>query len=152
MPRFLAFDIGTSAGRAILGTLREDKLTLDLVHRFPNRAVPVRGTLYWDILRLWHGMLEGLQSWMHSDLHLDGIGLDTWAVDFALLDERGRLLDNPVHNRDTRTDGMMERVFQIVSREEIYAQTQGNRFKTVLSRSEREGIIAVFDERRDCDE
>jgi len=53
--RFLAFDMGTSAGRAILGTLREDKLTLDLVHRFPNRAVPVRGTLYWDILHLWHG-------------------------------------------------------------------------------------------------
>lgn len=85
MPRFLAFDMGTSAGRAILGTLREDKLTLDLVHRFPNRAVPVRGTLYWDILHLWHGMLEGLQSWMHSDLHLDGIGLDTWAMDFAFV-------------------------------------------------------------------
>lgn len=123
MPRFLAFDIGTSAGRAILGTLREGKLALDLVHRFPNRAVPVRGTLYWDILYLWHGVLEGLHSGIHRDLHLDGIGLDTWAVDFALLDQQGRLLDNPVHNRDTRTDGMMERVFQIVPREEIYART-----------------------------
>ncbi len=123
MPRFLAFDIGTSAGRAILGTLREGKLTLDLVHRFPNRAVPVRGTLYWDILYLWHGILEGLQNWIQSDLPLDSIGLDTWAVDFALLDEGGKLLDNPVHNRDTRTDGMMERVFQIVPREEIYART-----------------------------
>ncbi len=123
MPRFLAFDIGTSAGRAILGTLREDTLALDLVHRFPNRAVPVRGTLYWDILYLWHGILEGLQRWKHSDLALDSIGLDTWGVDFALLDESGRLLDNPVHNRDTRTDGMMERVFQIVPCEEIYART-----------------------------
>ncbi len=124
MPRFLAFDIGTSAGRAILGTLRADRLTLEIVHRFPNRAVPVRGTLYWDILHLWQGMLAGLQNWKHSsDLNLDGIGLDTWAVDFALLDESGKLLDNPVHNRDTRTDGMMERVFETISREEIYART-----------------------------
>jgi rhamnulokinase len=124
MPKFLAFDIGTSAGRAILGTLRDDKLTLDITHRFPNRAVPVRGTLYWDILYLWHGLLAGLQNWVHSgDLDLDGIGLDTWAVDFALLDASGRLLDNPVHNRDTRTDGMIERVLEVVPREEIYAQT-----------------------------
>jgi rhamnulokinase len=124
MPKFLAFDIGTSAGRAILGTLRDDKLMLDIIHRFSNRAVPVRGTLYWDILYLWHGLLAGLQNWVHSgDLDLDGIGLDTWAVDFALLDASGRLLDNPVHNRDTRTDGMIERVLEVVPREEIYAQT-----------------------------
>lgn len=124
MPRFLAFDIGTSAGRATLGTLRADTLTLEVVHRFPNRAVPVRGTLYWDILYLWHGMLAGLQKGIDgSDRALDGIGVDTWAVDFALLDESGALLDNPVHNRDTRTDGMMERVFAIVPREDIYART-----------------------------
>jgi rhamnulokinase len=124
MPRFLAFDIGSSAGRAILGTLRDDRLTLDIVHRFPNGAVPVRGTLYWDILYLWRGLLAGLQDWARSsDLKLDGIGIDTWAVDFALLDESGRLLDNPVNNRDTRTDGVMERVFEIVPREELYART-----------------------------
>lgn len=124
MPRFLAFDIGTSAGRVTLGTLHADKLTLEIVHRFPNRAVPVMGTLYWDILHLWHGILAGLQTWKdNSDLHLDGIGLDTWAVDFALLDESGALLDNPVHNRDTRTNGVMERIFEIVSREEIYTRT-----------------------------
>ncbi len=124
MPRFLAFDIGTSAGRTILGSLHDDRLALEIIHRFPNRAVPVRGTLYWDILYLWHGMLAGLQHWKHNaNLDLDGIGLDTWAVDFALLDESGKLLDNPVHNRDTRTNGMMDRVFEKVSREEIYART-----------------------------
>ncbi len=123
MPRFLAFDIGTSAGRAILALCAKIRWRFDLVHRFPNRAVPVRGTLYWDILYLWHGDTGGTPALEHSDLALDSMGVDTWGVDFALLDESGRLLDNPVHNRDTRTDGMMERVFQIVPREEIYART-----------------------------
>jgi rhamnulokinase len=86
MPKFLAFDIGTSAGRAILGTLSAEGLALDVLHRFPNRPVRVRGTLYWDILYLWHEVLTGLHQWQsRGEPALDGIGLDTWAVDFALL-------------------------------------------------------------------
>ena len=123
MPQFLAFDIGTSAGRAILGTLDSTGITLETLLRFPNRAVPVRGTLYWDMLYLWDGVLDGLHAWQNTGAALDGIGLDTWAVDFALLDASGDLLDNPVHNRDPRTDGMMERVFEVVPREELHART-----------------------------
>jgi rhamnulokinase len=124
MPRFLAFDLGTSAGRAMLGTLDADGLALETLHRFPNHPVPVRGTLYWDILSLWHEVLTGLRKW-HSrdDAALSGIGLDTWAVDFALLDASGALLDNPVHNRDARTTGMIERVLERVPRDEVYACT-----------------------------
>lgn len=124
MSQFLAFDIGTSAGRAMLGTLDADHIALEVLHRFPNRAVPVRGTLYWDVLYLWDGVLAGLRQGLHaSDQPLAGIGLDTWAVDFALLDAQGTLLDNPVHNRDPRTDGMMARIFATIPREELHART-----------------------------
>jgi rhamnulokinase len=124
MATFLALDIGTSAGRAMLGRLDAGRLSLEPICRFPNRAVPVRCALYWDILYLWDGALSGLREWLkRGEPALDGIGLDTWAVDFALLDESGALLDNPVHNRDPRTDGMMERVFAIIQREELYART-----------------------------
>lgn len=123
--KFLAYDIGTSAGRTMVGTLSADRLSLDVVHCFPTRSVSVRGTLYWDILYLWHEILAGLETWQNgnADPRLDGIGLDTWAVDFALLDERGALLGNPVHNRDARTDGVMAHVFEEIPREEIYTRT-----------------------------
>ena len=123
MPPYLAFDIGTSAGRAMVGTLGKDGFVLNELYRFPNRSVFVRGTLYWDILYLWHELLTGLQKWPMGDERPDSIGLDTWAVDFALLDESGNLLDNPVHNRDARTNGMLERVFEIVPHSEVYART-----------------------------
>jgi rhamnulokinase len=118
---YLAFDIGTSAGRAMVGTLDANGLALEELHRFSNRSVHVRGTLYWDILYLWQEMITGLGKW--PDLELRSIGLDTWAVDFALLDASGALLDNPVHNRDLRTDGMIDRVLEKVPRDELYART-----------------------------
>lgn len=121
MPQFLAFDLGASSGRAVLGTLAGDGLDLREVHRFDNGPVAVRDTLYTDILRLWTEILEGLRL-VESDT-LDGIGVDTWGVDFGLLDERGVLLGNPVHYRDSRTDGMMEHAFSQVSRREIFEQT-----------------------------
>lgn len=126
MPSFLVFDIGTSGGRAVVGSLTQEQISLNWIHKFSNRAVPVSGTLYWDILYLWSEVITGVRRWFTydgDDLQLDGIGLDTWAVDFALLDEQGKLLENPVHNRDTRTDGMIECVLEIVSRDEIYART-----------------------------
>ncbi|MBN1287564.1 MAG: rhamnulokinase [Anaerolineae bacterium] len=121
MPQFLAFDLGASSGRAVLGTLTAGSLDLQEVHRFDNGPVAARDTLYTDILRLWTEVMEGLRA-VESDA-LDGIGVDTWGVDFGLLDERGALLGNPVHYRDARTDGMMERAFQRVARRDIFEHT-----------------------------
>ncbi|MCZ7543137.1 MAG: rhamnulokinase [Anaerolineae bacterium] len=121
MARFLALDLGAESGRAALGTLHGGLLAMKALHRFPNGPVPVLGTLYWDILHLWNGVLDGLHA--ACDLELDGIGLDTWAVDFALLDESGKLLDNPVHQRDPRNAGMIEAVCAVVPKAEIYNRT-----------------------------
>ncbi len=121
MPQFLAIDLGASGGRAVLGTLSEGRLDLKEVHRFPNGPVTVRGTLYWDVLRLWSEIVEGLRQIEGVDLA--GIGVDTWGVDFGLLDESGALISNPVHYRDARTNGMMERVFEKVPRDEVFEQT-----------------------------
>ena len=124
MSRYLAFDLGAESGRAILGTLESGRLTLEELHRFPNTPVRVHSALYWDTLRLWHEMQQGLAvAGRERRLKLDGIGVDTWGVDFALLGADGALIENPRHYRDARTNGMLEAVFNVVPREEIFAQT-----------------------------
>jgi rhamnulokinase len=119
MRRYLAFDLGAESGRAVLATLDGSRLTIEELHRFPNEPVKAGETLHWDVLRLWHEMRCGLSK----APAIEGVGVDTWGVDFALLDEAGALVQNPVHYRDTRTDGVPERVFQIVPAEEIYRNT-----------------------------
>jgi sugar (pentulose or hexulose) kinase len=122
--KFLAFDLGASSGRAVLGTLENDRLALEEIHRFTNGPVAVHGTLYWDVLRLFDEMQQAMSLYAHSHgSELSGIGVDTWGVDFGLLSRDGALLSNPVHYRDKRTDGMMEEVFKRVPREEVYNQT-----------------------------
>ncbi len=124
MSRYLAFDLGAESGRAILGTLESERLTLEELHRFPNTPVRVHSALYWDTLRLWHEMQQGLAVvGRERHLKLDGIGVDTWGVDFALLGADGALIENPRHYRDARTNGVLEEVFKVVPREEIFAQT-----------------------------
>src|SRR5713101_4815881 len=124
MSRYLAFDLGAESGRAILGTLESERLTLEELHRFPNTPVRVHSALYWDTLRLWHEMQQGLAvAGRERRLKLDGIGVDTWGVDFALLGADGALVENPRHYRDARTNGMLETAFNVVPREEIFAQT-----------------------------
>jgi rhamnulokinase len=123
--RFLAFDLGAESGRAMLGRLQSGVLTLTEVCRFPNNPVRQRGSLQWDILRLWLEMRRALDR--VADAHLLSVGLDAWGCDFALLGEDGNLLENPYHYRDARTDGVMNAVFQRVSRERIYA-TSGIQF------------------------
>jgi sugar (pentulose or hexulose) kinase len=118
---YLAFDFGAESGRAILGRLRSGVLEMSEVCRFPNQPVQHRGELHWDILRLWHEVKKGLEN--PSLPKLDSIGVDTWGVDCALLGERGNLLENPYHYRDSRNDGMMDLVFQRVPREKIYSIT-----------------------------
>jgi len=118
---FLAFDLGAESGRAIVGRLRDDVLDIREIHRFPNEPVRQNGSLQWDILRLWLEMRRSLDRL--EGTRVDSLGVDTWGCDFALIGERGALVQNPYHYRDVRTDGVMEEVFKRVSAEEIYAIT-----------------------------
>lgn len=122
--KLLAFDYGASSGRAILGQFDGSRLTLDEIHRFPNDPVYVSDSLYWDILRLFYELKQGvLKTASHIGKDISSIGIDTWGVDFGLLDKNGKLLGNPLHYRDSNTEGMMEKVFRIVPDHEIYKRT-----------------------------
>ncbi len=115
----LAVDLGAETGRTVLGSFDGERLSVDEIRRFPNRPVEVAGTLHWDVLRLYADVLDGVRA----AGRVDSIGVDSWGVDFGLLDRAGRLVANPVHYRDRRTEGMPEAAFRRVSREEIYART-----------------------------
>jgi len=125
---YLAFDFGAESGRAVLGRLQAGILTTEEVHRFPNEPVEYGGSLHWDVARLWFEVrraLNGLEK-----VELAGLGVDAWGVDYALLGERGELLQNPYHYRDRRTEGVMDEVFGKVPREEIY-RTTGIQFLSI---------------------
>src|SRR5437660_8914590 len=122
--RFLTFDLGAESGRAVRGTIEKGALRLDEVHRFPNEPQRVLDRFHWDTLRLFGEIKAGIGKCVREvSAQIDGIGVDTWGVDFALLDRNDDLLGQPYHYRDRRTDGAMERTFEIVPREEIYAAT-----------------------------
>jgi rhamnulokinase len=124
MRNYLAFDLGAESGRAMLGSIRDDVLTLEELHRFPNIPVRLPTGLYWDTLRLFHEILQGLIAACRGrKIQLAGVGVDTWGVDFALLGADGALVDNPRHYRDSRNNGMLERTFAVIPREEIFAHT-----------------------------
>lgn len=120
--RVLAFDFGASSGRAILGSYDGEKLHLEEIHRFSNDPVEVCGVFHWDVLRLFHEIKQGISKAVHAG-GFDAIGIDTWGVDFGLIDKKGRLINNPVHYRDTRTVGMMDKVFEVIPKEELYGKT-----------------------------
>ena len=119
----LAFDLGASGGRAVLGRFDGDRLRLSEVHRFPNEPVRLPDGLHWDVLRLFAEVKRGLALCEEKYGRPASIGVDTWGVDFALLDRRGALLENPYHYRDSRTEGMLEEAFRRVSQEEIFERT-----------------------------
>lgn len=124
MIKVLAYDFGASSGRAMLGTYDGKKINIEEIHRFSNDPVYVHDTLYWDVLRLFYEMKTGLieaKKAGHEDIQ--SIGIDTWGVDFGLIDERGRLLENPVHYRDKRTDGLMDEVWDIIGKRNLYERT-----------------------------
>jgi rhamnulokinase len=118
---FLAFDFGAESGRAILAHLHSGVLTTQEIHRFKNEPVEYGGSLHWDVARLWWEVRKALSSL--EEMQLSGIGVDTWGVDYALLGEKGELLQNPYHYRDSRTANRMEEVFRKATREEIYTAT-----------------------------
>ncbi len=121
---FLAIDLGAESGRVVAGRFDGQRVDLEEVHRFPNGPVAVRGSLFWDILRLWTDIKAGLGlAAERYGERIVGIGLDTWGVDYGLLARDSSLLGNPYHYRDSRTDDMMEAAFRKVPRAEIFERT-----------------------------
>ena len=124
---FLAFDLGAESGRAMLGRLADGRLDLSEVHRFANGPVRVPDkaghvSLHWDVLHLWNEIQQGI-ALAGREGPLAGIGVDTWGVDFGLLNRHGRLIGNPYHYRDGRTDGMLAEAFRRTPQAEIFEQT-----------------------------
>ncbi len=121
---YLAVDLGAESGRTIVGTLENEHLTLSETHRFANGPVRLSDGLHWDVLGLWSEIKAGIgTSSTKFNNKLDSIGLDTWGVDFALLDRNGSLLSNPFHYRDDRTDGMLDEAFKRMPRSDIFFNT-----------------------------
>ncbi len=121
---FLALDLGAESGRAVAGCFDGERLSLKEIHRFANGPVRVHNTLHWNALSLFTEMKQGLAKAVNEhELEILSCGVDTWGVDFGLLDRAGNLIGNPYHYRDSRTDGMVEKACEIVPREEIFAQT-----------------------------
>jgi sugar (pentulose or hexulose) kinase len=122
MTAVAAVDLGASGGRVMVGTVGPGELALHEAHRFSNVPVTVRGTLHWDILRLYGDVLAGLRT-AAGEFELASVGIDSWGVDYGLLDSGGALLGNPVHYRDARTTGVAERVHAMLGAREMYQAT-----------------------------
>src|SRR5918993_1494278 len=129
---FVALDLGAESGRAVLGTLTDaGRLTLQERHRFANPTGRMRGQLCWNLLAQWEEIKCGIRKAAapepkdaeHRRPTLHGIGIDTWGVDFGLIGADGDVLGNPVHYRDARTDGMLEKAFAKVPKERIFDAT-----------------------------
>lgn len=119
----LAYDLGASSGRALLGRLNDGKIEVEELHRFPNDPVLACDRLQWDILRLLHELKQGLLKVKHRDIKLDSIAIDSWSVDFGLIGSNGELLGNPYHYRDRHTDGVMEEVAEKLGSLSIFERT-----------------------------
>jgi rhamnulokinase len=119
---YLAVDLGAESGRVVLGRFDGRRVSLEEVHRFPNVPVRLPDGLHWDVLRILCEIKEGLAK-AGRKARIEGVGVDSWGVDFGLLDRDGALVSNPYHHRDARTEGMMEEAFGRVPKEEIYNTT-----------------------------
>jgi rhamnulokinase len=121
--RYLAFDLGAESGRAMLGTLASGRLHLEEIHRFANDPVQVGHSLYWDPLHLWAEVKRGLVcAAARAGRNLAGVGVDTWGIDFGLLDRCGDLIGLPHHYRDSRTEGILEDLNRCISPFDLYSQ------------------------------
>lgn len=119
--KVLAFDFGASSGRAMIGELKDGRITLKEIHRFDNDPVYLNDGFYWDLPRLWKEVKEGLR--LAEKEGYEAVGVDTWGVDYALIDQGGTILQNPYHYRDDRTLGMPEKVAKILPPKEFYELT-----------------------------
>lgn len=120
---YIAVDLGAESGRVVLASLEGEIVNLKEVHRFANGPVRLPDGIHWDVLQLWSEIKTGIAAAIKGGANPAGIGLDTWGVDFGLLDRNGSLLGNPFHYRDARTDGMLDEAFKRVPRAEIFAKT-----------------------------
>lgn len=121
---YLAIDLGAESGRVMAGLWDGKRIRLEEIHRFPNGAVPLAGSLRWDVVRLWAEIQNGLAA-AHKRFGraVVSVGADTWGVDYVLLSKNEEMLGQPFHYRDARTNGALERAFQKVPRERIFAET-----------------------------
>lgn len=133
MNYYLAVDIGASSGRHILGWIEEGKLKLEEIYRFENLLIEKDGEICWDIDNLWAQLKNGIFECTKRGIKPITFGIDTWAVDFVLLDEEEKIIGNSVAYRDGRTDNMMNEVFNVIPKEELYGKTgiQFQKFNTI---------------------
>ena len=120
---FLAIDLGATSGRTILGSIVEGKLEQRELTRFPNLIIETGGHFYWDILALYHEIIQSLKKVADEGIDIESIGIDTWGVDVVMMGKDGGVLRNPYSYRDPHTEGAMEDYFQQISKEEVYEKT-----------------------------
>ena len=138
---YLAVDIGASSGRHMLAWLEDGKIRMEEIYRFENGIRPVNGHLCWDLDGLFREILEGMRRCGEAGKIPSCMGIDTWAVDFVLLDGRGERIGDSVSYRDGRTKGMDEKVYRRISEKDLYARTgiQKQIFNTIYQ------IMAIKD-------
>lgn len=131
---YIAVDLGAESGRVMLATCTQEELSIQEVHRFPNGAIEETGALHWDFAHLMTEIKAGLKKALQIEPKVCSIGVDTWGVDYGLIDAQGQLLENPYHYRDQRNNGMIDQAAEILPREKIYALTgiQFMQFNTVF--------------------
>src|SRR4030066_543374 len=120
---FLVFDFGASNGRAIIGNYDGNKIEMDITHRFDNIPVFAAGTLYWDILRLYSELKNGIQLSLSKYKDILSLGVDAWGADFGVLDKNGKLIANPVHYRDEQRAKDAESLLKIISVKDLFDYT-----------------------------
>src|SRR3972149_8844503 len=122
--KYIAVDLGAESGRAMLGSVSDKKLTLEEIYRFNNGPIKENETLRWDFNKLLCEVKEGISKAVKAaKTQVHGIGIDSWGVDFGLIDNDGKLVENPYHYRDIRTNGMMEKAFELMDKRKIYENT-----------------------------
>lgn len=129
MEAVLAIDLGATSGRAIVGYLSENKLVMEEINRFSNLPIRVKGHLSWDIDFLLAKILESIRL-ANTSYKILSIGIDTWGVDFGLIDNEGKLLSQPVHYRDERIKGVLKEISEMTELEKLYSET-GNQIMEI---------------------
>lgn len=143
--KFLAFDFGAESGRAMVGILQDGKLSLDEIHRFPTQGMTINGSLRWNVYRFYEEMLAGMKKYVAKyGPEVESIGVDTWGVDFGLLDERDQLLGLPYHYRDVKNIGTDKALEETYGAKEIYAFS-GVQFATINSLNQLVALKALKD-------